>query len=138
MLTQKQDLHHHTPQSPHTKPALRQITGHGARARHPVYSEVSAEEDTEFGGCCEDSFSIVLCASERQASQEGDCQTALPTPCPGPVPAQAGAAHTMTLLSSICSPGVPLACNRVCTTSSSLLSSSAGMQYLVLGDKAET
>lgn len=44
----------------------------------------------------------------------------------------------MTLLSSICSPGVPLACSRVCTTSSSLLSSSAGMQYLMLGDKAET
>lgn len=36
----------------------------------------------------------------------------------------------MTLLSSICSPGVPLACSRVWTTSSSLLSSSAGMQYL--------
>lgn len=37
---------------------------------------------------------------------------------------------TMTLLSSICSPGVPLACSRVWTTSSSLFSSSAGMQYL--------
>lgn len=36
----------------------------------------------------------------------------------------------MTLLSSICSPGVPLACSSVCTTSSSLFSSSAGMQYL--------
>lgn len=36
----------------------------------------------------------------------------------------------MTLLSSICSPGVPLACSRVWTTSSSLFSSSAGMQYL--------
>ena len=36
----------------------------------------------------------------------------------------------MTLLSSICRPGVPLACSRVCTTSSSLCSSSAGMQYL--------
>lgn len=37
---------------------------------------------------------------------------------------------TITLLSSICSPGVPLPCSRVWTTSSSLFSSSAGMQYL--------
>lgn len=40
----------HTPQSPHTKPALRQIQGQGARAPRPVQSEestclVSIEEE---------------------------------------------------------------------------------------------
>lgn len=89
---------------------------------------------------------MVFSASERQVGKDGSCInnsesghyscTSLPITTPGGC-TQAGS-RTMTLLSSICSPGVPLACSRVWTTSSSLLSSSAGMQYLGVGNKGRS